>query len=52
MLNEFIFYCNHLPKTFKLTFDRGVLGNYTLELCHSCYDSQDKKFLIREEIQK
>ena len=36
-------------KTHKLIFDGGVLGNYTVFQCHSCYLSQDKKFLISEE---
>lgn len=36
-------------KTHKLVFDGGVLGNYTVSLCHPCYLSQDKKFMISEE---
>ena len=36
-------------KTHKLVFDGGVLGNYTINLCSSCYLTQDKKFMITEE---
>jgi len=43
--------CNN-NKKYKLEFDGGVVGNYVLELCSSCYLAQDKKFLIREEIIK
>jgi len=48
-MNEQIF-CTHSPKKFKLTFDGGILGQYQLELCNSCYAAQDKKFLIKEKI--
>jgi len=44
------FYCNcNFKKKYKLVFDGGLLGEYTLSLCHSCYLSQDKKFMISEE---
>jgi len=36
-------------KTHKLVFDGGILEQYSLELCGSCYVVQDKKFLISEE---
>jgi len=36
-------------KSHKLVFDGGILGNYVVSLCHSCYLSQDKKFMISEE---
>ena len=36
-------------KTHKLIFDGGVLGNYTVSFCYSCYFSQAKKFMISEE---
>jgi len=49
-LNQEIFHCNHSQKKFKLTFDAGLVGEYSLELCASCHDIQDKKFLIKEEI--
>ena len=42
--------CNN-PKKFKLTFDGGSSGQYLLELCKSCYDKEDKQFLIAEEIE-
>jgi len=44
------FFCHHSPKKFKLSFDGGLLGQYHLELCNSCYTAHDKKFLIKEEI--
>ena len=37
-------------KKHRLVFDGGILGQYHLELCSSCYIAQDKKFLIKEEI--
>jgi len=49
MLEESTHSCPHRTKKFKLVFDGGVLGNYTVSLCHSCYLSQDKKFMISEE---
>jgi len=48
MLEE-SFACHHSPKKFKLSFDGGLLGKYHLKLCNSCYATQDKKFLIKEE---
>ncbi|MCH7649345.1 MAG: hypothetical protein IIA83_12170 [Thaumarchaeota archaeon] len=47
-ISPFSCICNN-KKTHKLVFDGGVLGNYTVSLCHSCYLSQDKKFMISEE---
>jgi len=49
MLDKSLFLCPHQAKKFKLVFDGGVLGHYTLELCRSCYQMQEKKFLVREE---
>lgn len=43
------FSCYHSPKKFKLSFDGGLLGQYCLEICSSCYVDQNKKFLIKEE---
>jgi len=37
-------------KSHKLLFDGGLAGLYDLILCSSCYPSQNKKFLIKEEI--
>lgn len=37
-------------KTHKLVFDGGVLGNYVVDLCIHCYRSQEKKFVIKEEM--
>lgn len=36
-------------KTHKQIFDGGILGNYIINLCDSCYLSQNKKFMITEE---
>lgn len=47
-ISPFSCICNK-EKTHKLIFDGGVLGNYTINLCNSCYLSQDKKFMISEE---
>jgi len=44
------FCCTHPQKKFTLIFDGGLLGEYRLELCNSCYAAQDKKFLIKEEL--
>jgi len=49
MLDE-SFSCHHSPKKFKLSFDGGLCGKCRLKLCNSCYASQDKKFVIKEEI--
>lgn len=43
------FSCNHQPKLKRLTFDGGIQGYYTLELCPSCYEKQSKRFLVNEE---
>ena len=37
-------------KKHRLILDGSVLGHYILELCASCYVTQDKKFLLSEEI--
>ena len=37
-------------KAHKLTLDGGLVGTYDLILCKNCYPSQNKKFLIKEEI--
>jgi len=36
------------PKLFKLTFDGGSLGIYSISVCKACHSEIDKKFLIRE----
>lgn len=37
-------------KVYRLIFDGGTSGNYCLEICKSCYQSQSKKFLISVEL--
>ena len=50
-MNNFSCNCN-TKKQHRLIFDgSNVIGDYTLDLCNSCYFAQDKKFLIREEKQ-
>ena len=39
-------------KKFKLTLDGGSTGQYVLELCKQCYEHEDKRFLISEEMLK
>lgn len=36
-------------KAYRLTFDGASTGNYTVEYCQKCYDSDDKQFMISEE---
>lgn len=37
-------------KKHRLTFDGGVSGQYTVDVCEKCYQKEDKEFLIREYI--
>jgi len=49
MVFEPIFRCRDKEfKTNRIILDGGSVGNYTVELCPKCYESQDKKFLIQE----
>jgi len=51
MVFEPIFRCRDKKfKTNRIILDGGSEGNYTIELCPKCYDNQDKKFLIKEEV--
>ena len=36
-------------KTRRITFDGAKIGNYSVEYCQKCYDSDDKEFMICEE---
>lgn len=36
-------------KNHKVTFDGGSTGNYVIEMCQTCYDNDDKRFIISEE---
>lgn len=38
------------PKKHRLKLDSGPSGEYALELCESCYQKDDKRFVIEEEI--
>ena len=40
--------CND-KKIYRLIFDSGDTGNYSVEYCQTCYDNDDKQFLIRQE---
>ena len=37
-------------KKYKLIFDGGIMGNYSVFLCSQCHTIQDKKFMIKEEV--
>jgi len=41
---------DNLQKKYRLVFDGGSSGQYVVELCHSCYKKENKRFLISEEI--
>ena len=36
-------------KKFRIVFDGDSTGNYVVEYCQKCYDSDDKQFMISEE---
>jgi len=37
-------------KKFRVLFDGDSTGNYIIEYCQKCYDSDDKQFMISMEI--
>ena len=37
-------------KKFRIIFDGASTGNYTVEYCQKCYDSDDKQFMISMEV--
>ena len=41
-------YCDE-KKKYRLIFDGGDSGNYIVEYCQKCYDSDDKQFMISVE---
>lgn len=46
MMNNFSCVCN-AKKLHRLIFDGGnIIGTYHLDLCHSCFLTQNKKFLV------
>ena len=36
-------------KRFRIMFDGDSTGNYVIEYCEKCYDSDDKQFMISME---
>jgi hypothetical protein len=36
-------------KKFRVEFDGASTGNYIIEYCEKCYDSDDKQFMISME---
>ena len=38
------------PKKYRLVFDGGSSGKYSIDMCSICYESDDKEFVISEEI--
>ena len=37
-------------KKYRLVFDGGSEGEYSLDICKRCYPNQEKKFLIEEKV--
>lgn len=46
--NEIALACKHDPKTWRLKYRCIESGNYILELCDLCKNSESKEFLIEE----
>ncbi len=45
------FDCNCMDvKKYQLKFDGGDSGQYVVEYCQKCYDSDDKQFMLSMEI--
>ncbi len=36
-------------KKFRVVFDGDSTGNYIIEYCEKCYDSDDKQFMVSME---
>jgi len=49
MEDELVLQCPHVPKTYRIAFACKVTGNYNIELCNECYQTEDKDFLIMEK---
>ncbi len=46
-----VFECNcENEKKYSLTFDGADSGNYIIEYCERCYDSDDKQFMVSMEM--
>jgi len=41
--------CPHLPKKFLMHFSCQKTGNYSVELCQKCHETESKEHLINEE---
>lgn len=37
-------------KIYRLVFDGDSTGNYVVEYCQKCYDSDDKQFMISMDV--
>jgi len=37
-------------KKFRIVFDGDSTGNYIVEYCQKCFDSDDKQFMISTEV--
>jgi len=37
-------------KKFRIVFDGDTTGNYIIEYCQKCFDSDDKQFMISTEV--
>jgi hypothetical protein len=37
-------------KKFRVVFDGDYTGNYIVEYCQKCYDSDDKQFMVSMEV--
>lgn len=49
--NQTTFECECITtKTYRVIFDGGSTGNYVIEMCQQCYDADDKRFVITEEM--
>ncbi len=50
-INRVTFVCPcSSEKSHRLIFDGGSTGQYVVEFCKRCYQKEDKRFLISEEI--
>jgi len=37
-------------KKYRVIFDGASIGKYAIKYCQKCYDSDDKQFMISEEL--
>jgi len=50
-LSNLVLQCSHTPQ-FRRQYSCQKSGDYVLELCKECNDSESKEFLIYEEVIK